>query len=45
MSLQLALSTEIQNSLGFWISTSWIPDSRYLIPFFFSGAWTLDSNP
>ena len=26
-------------------STPWIPDSRHLIPFFFSGTWILDSNP
>ena len=26
-------------------STSWIPDSRHLIPVFFSGIWILDFNP
>ena len=45
MSLQLALSTEIQDSIGFWISTLWIPDSKYLILVFVSGTWILDSNP
>ena len=39
-----SLSKGIQDSLGFWIPRRGYPDSRYCIPIFFSGTWSLDSK-